>query len=89
MENAVHNRHKRQFTGTVASVAGVKSVVVVVERRFKHRTYHKFITTSARYMAHDENSVCKPGDAVVIEECRPMSARKRWRVVVKDNAAAK
>ncbi|HNU68718.1 MAG TPA: 30S ribosomal protein S17 [Myxococcota bacterium] len=89
MENAVHSRHKRQFTGTVASVAGQKSVVVVVERRFKHRTYHKYITTAARYMAHDENSVCKAGDQVLIEECRPMSARKRWRVVNKGETAAK
>ena len=87
MENAVHSRHKRSFTGTVASVAGEKSVVVVVERRFKHRTYHKYITTAARYMAHDENNVCKAGDLVQIEECRPMSARKRWRVISKSEAA--
>jgi small subunit ribosomal protein S17 len=88
MENAVRNRQKRRFNGTVASVAGEKSIVVVVERRFKHRLYHKYVTTAARYMAHDENCICKPGDQVLIEECRPMSARKRWRVVVKGSTAA-
>lgn len=86
MENS---RHKRQFTGTVASVAGAKSVVVIVQRRFKHRLYHKYITTAARYMAHDESSACQAGDTVMIEECRPMSARKRWRVVSSGVAGAK
>ena len=81
MEKAVHNRHKRQFNGKVASIAGDKSVVVVVERRYKHRLYHKYVTAASRYMAHDEKNVCAVGDNVVIEECRPMSARKRWRIV--------
>lgn len=74
-------RRRRQFNGRVVSVAGEKSVVVEVERRFKHRTYHKYVTRATKYMAHDEQSNCVVGDTVRIEECRPMSARKRWRVV--------
>lgn len=72
---------KRQFTGTVISVAGEKTIVVKVSKRFIHKTYRKFITRATKYMAHDEQSRCAVGDTVQIEECRPLSAQKRWRVV--------
>ena len=75
------NKTQRTFTGKVTSVSGLKSVVVEVARRYEHRIYHKVITRKTRYMAHDESSACTVGDQVEIQECRPMSARKRWRVV--------
>jgi len=82
MEQANTTRgRKRQFEGTVISVAGQKSIVVQVSKRFMHRTYRKYITRMTKYMAHDEQAGCAVGDTVRIEECRPMSAMKRWRVV--------
>jgi small subunit ribosomal protein S17 len=52
-----------------------------VERRMKHALYGKYITRSSKYHAHDEASECKQGDLVRIEECRPLSRTKAWRVV--------
>jgi len=72
---------RRRFTGEVVSVAGAKSVMVAVRKRVQHRLYRKYITRICRYMAHDESAKLTVGDQVTIEECRPMSARKRWRVV--------
>lgn len=74
-------RNKRRFLGEVTSIAGDKSVVVEVRRKVQHRTYRKYVIRRKRYMAHDEKGVCGLGDQVRIEECRPISARKRWRVV--------
>jgi small subunit ribosomal protein S17 len=83
MEQVVEKvvRRKRQFTGLVTSVSGQKSIVVEVRRRVLHRVYRKYLLKRASYMAHDEKSACSAGDQVRIEECRPLSARKRWRVV--------
>lgn len=72
---------QRILQGTVASNKMDKTVVVVVERRKKHRLYHKVMTLTTRYKAHDGSNVCNIGDIVRIEECRPMSKEKRWRVV--------
>jgi small subunit ribosomal protein S17 len=77
----VVNKTRRRFTGEVTSVSGAKSVVVAVKKRVLHALYRKYLNRTLRYMAHDEASTCGVGDTVVIEECRPMSARKRWRVV--------
>jgi small subunit ribosomal protein S17 len=57
-----------------------KTVVVEVTRRFRHRKYPKFIKRRVRYKAHDEANACKVGDLVLLEECRPLSKDKRWRV---------
>ncbi len=81
MEDNTIVKTQRTFTGKVSSVSGEKSVLVEVARRFQHARYHKPITRKTRYMAHDESSSCAVGDVVEIEECRPLSARKRWRVV--------
>ncbi len=81
MEQQTVNKTQRTFVGKVTSVAGLKSVIVEVARRYEHRKYHKVITRKTHYMAHDEIGGCVLGDKVEIEECRPMSARKRWRVV--------
>lgn len=71
---------KRQLTGTIVSDRMDKTVVVQVERYFKHRLYHKYIRRRARFAAHDEANACKVGDQVIITESRPLSKNKRWRV---------
>lgn len=60
-----------------------KSVIVKVERRVKHPLYQKLIRRSKKYMAHDENNLCKEGDFVRIQECRPISKRKSWEILSK------
>ena len=72
---------QRVIQGTVVSDKMDKTVVVTVERRKKHRLYHKVVSLTQRYKAHDETNECHLGDVVRIEECRPMSRDKRWRVI--------
>jgi len=72
---------QRVIQGTVVSDKMQKTVVVSVERKKKHRLYHKVVTVTERYKAHDEDNSCKLGDVVRIQEARPMSKDKRWRVV--------
>ena len=71
---------RKQFIGTVVSDKMDKTVVVMVETLVKHPLYEKYIRRRKKYMAHDENNECKIGDKVLIEETRPLSRRKRWRV---------
>jgi small subunit ribosomal protein S17 len=73
------NRKVRQ--GRVVSDAMDKTVVVSVERQFAHPLYGKRVTRRKKYHAHDERNEFRSGDLVVIEETRPVSKRKRWRVV--------
>lgn len=82
---------KHQLTGKVVSDKMAKTVVVSVDRLKEHPKYHKRYRVTKRYKAHDEKGEYKTGDVVVIQECRPMSADKRWEVVKKiavDNAVA-
>jgi small subunit ribosomal protein S17 len=72
---------KRVLQGVVVSDKMDKSVVVRVERRVMHPVYKKYIKRSAKYTAHDENNLCKVGDVVQIQECRPLSKTKTWVVV--------
>jgi small subunit ribosomal protein S17 len=72
---------QRVIQGTVVSNKMQKTVVVSVERKKKHRLYHKVMGVTERYKAHDETNECQLGDVVRIEECRPMSRDKRWRVI--------
>jgi len=67
--------------GVVVSDKGDKTVVVTIERMFKHPLYKKFIRRSKKYHAHDENNSFKIGDQVSIRECKPISKLKRWEVV--------
>ncbi|ADI02969.1 MAG TPA: 30S ribosomal protein S17 [Syntrophothermus lipocalidus] len=67
--------------GTVVSDKMDKTVTVKVERVMQHPLYRKVVRRSKKYMAHDENNECKTGDVVRIMETRPLSKRKRWRVV--------
>lgn len=71
---------RKQFIGTVVSDKMDKTVVVMVETLVQHPLYKKYIKRRKKYMAHDENNECKIGDKVLIEETRPLSRRKRWRV---------
>jgi small subunit ribosomal protein S17 len=72
---------KRQFTGTVVSDKMKKTVTVKVSRTLMHPKYGKRYTVSAKFKAHDEKSECKVNDVVLIEECRPLSRDKRFRVI--------
>ncbi len=66
--------------GVVTSDKAAKTVVVRVERLVLHKMYKRYVRRSAKFMAHDEKNDAKLGDTVEIVECRPLSARKRWRV---------
>jgi len=79
MEKSV--KTKRQFTGIVVSDKMSKTVTVRVDRTVMHPKYHKRYTRSTKMKAHDEKGEYHVGDAVVIEECKPISRDKRWRVV--------
>ena len=72
---------KRILQGTVVSNKGDKTIVVKVERRIKHPLLDKIIRRSKKYHAHDESNEIKVGDIVRIEECRPLSKLKSWRVI--------
>ena len=72
---------KRILQGTVVSDKGDKTVVVKVERRVKHPLYAKIIRLSKKYHAHDEGNEYKAGETVRIEETRPISKQKTWRVI--------
>jgi len=72
---------RRVLTGRVVSDKTDKTVTVLVERRVMHPLYKKFIRRSKKYAAHDEANLCKEGDVVSIEECRPISKTKSWLVV--------
>jgi small subunit ribosomal protein S17 len=76
---------KRILQGTVVSNACDKTVIVRVERRVMHPIYKKFVTSSKKYAAHDADNRHRVGDAVRIEESRPISKRKHW--VVLDRSA--
>lgn len=79
---------KRILQGKVVSNAAEKTITVLVERRLKHPLYKKFIRRSKKYAAHDELNQCNVGDIVRIEECRPISKTKTWRLIVGDGGAS-
>lgn len=76
---------KRQLKGVVVSNKMQKTVVVEVEKIKKHPKYKRRYKIHKRYKAHDEKEECKVGDVVTIEECRPVSKEKKWRVVARLN----
>jgi small subunit ribosomal protein S17 len=71
---------RTQKVGRVVSDKMEKTVVVAVNYVRRHPLYHKRITRTSKFLAHDENNSAKPGDLVRIEETRPLSRRKRWVV---------
>ncbi len=78
---------RRILEGNVVSSKNDKTITVLVERRYMHPVYKKYIKSSGKYTAHDENNQFKEGDRVSIIECRPLSKRKRWTVITADEAA--
>ena len=82
MEQPKTERNSRRIKlGRVASNKMDKTIVVVSETRVPHTVYQKVVRQSRRYKAHDEQNTCNVGDIVRIQECRPLSKDKRWRLV--------
>jgi small subunit ribosomal protein S17 len=79
---------KRILQGVVVSDKMDKTIVVQVERRVMHPIYKKFVRRTKKYAAHDEANAHKVGETVRIQECRPISKRKRWEVVGDSESAA-
>jgi small subunit ribosomal protein S17 len=82
---------RRRLTGVVVSNKMDKTVVVRVDRTFRHPLYGKVISESKRFMAHDEENGCELGDTVVMVESRPISRHKRWVVqtIVREDVSAR
>lgn len=72
---------RKQRRGRIVSDAMEKTVVVSVERQMSHPLYGKQVKRQKKYHAHDETNEFRKGDLVVIEETRPLSRKKRWRVI--------
>ncbi|MCF6183937.1 MAG: 30S ribosomal protein S17 [Bacteroidales bacterium] len=72
---------RKERTGIVTGDKMQKSITVTVRTRYKHKMYGKFMTKTKKYIAHDEEDTCKLGDVVKIAETRPLSKRKKWRLV--------
>ncbi len=76
------NRNLRKTRiGVVSSTAMDKTVAVLVERKLRHPIYGKFVKKTTKFLVHDENNECQVGDKVRIMETRPLSKRKKWRLV--------
>jgi small subunit ribosomal protein S17 len=78
---AERSKRKKDFVGLVVSNKMDKSIVVSVERRIRHPLYGKYVKRTSKFMAHDEANSCGIGDTVRIMEVRPLSRKKRWRLV--------
>jgi small subunit ribosomal protein S17 len=72
---------RRTVTGKVVSNKMDKTVTVLIERKVKHPVYGKYIRRSTKLHVHDAENACQEGDTVTIEECRPLSKSKSWRLV--------
>jgi len=73
-------KHKKTMVGFVVSTKMDKSAIVQTERLVPHKLYGKFMRQHAKCMVHDPENSCTVGDRVMIEECRPLSKNKRWRI---------
>ena len=79
--SAADNSQQRTLTGTVVSDKMNKSITVSIERRVKHALYGKYISRSTKLSVHDEANEYNQGDTVLIEQCRPISKTKSWKLV--------
>lgn len=77
----VKRGRRKTRIGKVISNKMDKSIIVAIERRIMHPIYKKYFKKTTKFMAHDQNNVANIGDIVKIMETRPLSARKRWRLV--------
>lgn len=73
--------NKKTMTGVVVSNKMDKTVVVRVERKFSHPVFKKVVKTTKKYKVHDEKNECLEGDFIRIQEARPLSKQKRWRLL--------
>ena len=80
-QNTITRNLRKERIGRVVSNKMDKSIVVAVERKVKHPIYGKFVKKTSKFMAHDDKNESGIGDTVRIMETRPMSKRKRWRLV--------
>ena len=71
----------KQQVGIVISNKMEKTIVVKIENRYPHPIYFKTLIKTKKYLAHDELEECNIGDQVLLHECRPLSKRKRWKLV--------
>lgn len=71
----------KQQIGIVISNKMSKTIVVKIENRYSHPIYSKTLIKTKKYLAHDELGECNIGDQVLVEECRPLSKRKRWKLL--------
>lgn len=71
----------KQKIGIVVSNKMQKTIVVKVENRYSHPIYSKTVVKTNKYLAHDAREECKIGDQVLLEECRPLSKKKRWKLI--------
>ena len=81
IETVDGRKNKKQRVGLVTSNKMDKTITVSIERKLRHPIYGKFVKKTKKFMAHDEKNECNEGDTVKIIESRPLSARKRWRLV--------
>jgi small subunit ribosomal protein S17 len=81
LESFVERKQRKVKIGIVASDKMDKSRVVTVQRFVKHPLYKKYVKKTSKFMAHDESNTSHVGDVIKIMETRPLSARKRWRLV--------
>jgi small subunit ribosomal protein S17 len=79
-ENNTAVRQRKSRTGVVVSDRMEKTIVVQIDTRVMHPVYKKYVRKRVKYKAHDETNNAKMGDTVLIEECRPLSRQKRWRL---------
>ena len=75
------NSNKKKRVGFVVSTKMDKSAIVQTERLVPHKLYGKFMRQHAKCMVHDPENSCNVGDRFLIEECRPLSKNKRWRIM--------
>ena len=81
------NTNPRQLTGVVISDRADKTITVKIERKVKHPTYSKIMKRSTKVHAHDEGNTAKIGDVVTVQECKPYSKSKTWKLL-SDNQVA-
>lgn len=81
METTEKRNLRKERVGVIVSDKMDKSIIVAVERKVKHPMYGKFVKKTSKFVAHDEKNECHVGDTVKIEETRPLSKTKNWRLV--------
>lgn len=78
---AEHKTGRRTVEGRIIKATNEKTRVVAIEKLIPHRLYGRFIKRQVKFVAHDEDNRSGIGDRVLIQECRPMSRTKRWRLI--------